>query len=101
MDKQQQLQELLEMILGSPHVYYQPPASAKMVYPAIVFALDDVDSRFAGNLPYSHADRYLITMIEKSPVTELRHKVAALPTASFSARFVADNLNHTVYSLYF
>ena len=32
------LQALLEDLLGSRNVYYQPPESVKMNYPAIVYA---------------------------------------------------------------
>ena len=35
------LQALLEDLLGSRNVYYQPPESDKMNYPAIVYALED------------------------------------------------------------
>ena len=37
-----ELQLKLEEILGSRHVYFQPPASIKMTYPAIVYELDFV-----------------------------------------------------------
>lgn len=37
------LQYLLENILGSRHVYFQPPETVKMNYPAIVYSLDGID----------------------------------------------------------
>lgn len=36
-------QHLLEEILGSPHVYFQPPATVKLEYPAIIYSLDNLD----------------------------------------------------------
>ena len=41
------LQALLEDLLGSRNVYYQPPESKKMNYPAIVYTLEDIESTFA------------------------------------------------------
>lgn len=37
------LQTFLEEILESRNVYFQPPESVKMKYPAIVYALDDIE----------------------------------------------------------
>ena len=44
------LQALLEDLLGSRNVYYQPPESVKMNYPAIVYALEDIENTFAAAL---------------------------------------------------
>ena len=35
------LQKLLVELLGSDNVYFQPPPSVQMNYPAIVYKLDD------------------------------------------------------------
>ena len=37
------LQKIFEDILGSKNVYFQPPESLKMKYPAIRYSLDDID----------------------------------------------------------
>ena len=41
------LQTFLEEILESRNVYFQPPESVKMKYPAIVYALDDIENVYA------------------------------------------------------
>ena len=41
MATRQELQTKLEDILGGRHVYFQPPESTKMEYPAIVFSMKD------------------------------------------------------------
>ena len=43
------LQTFLEELLKSKNVYFQPPESVKMKYPAIVYALDDIENVHADN----------------------------------------------------
>lgn len=92
---------LLETLLGSSNVYFQPPASFKMIYPCIVYQRDNEDNKYANNLPYSQNKRYAVTVIDRNPDSEIPDKVAALPLSSFTRHFTADNLNHDVYNLYF
>jgi len=72
-----------------------------MNYPAIVYQRDDVDTVFAGNLPYRHTKRYEVTVIDRDPDSPIPDRIAALPLSSFNRHFVTENLNHDVYTLYF
>ena len=101
MDRRLELQEHLEMLLGATNVYFQPPATIKMIYPAIVYERDDLDTLFANNMPYRHIQRYQVTVITRDADSLVPGKIANLPSCSFSRFFVEDNLNHDVYSLYF
>ena len=47
MASRRELHEILVGILGSKNVYYEPPSSLLMKYPAIVYSLDDIDKRYA------------------------------------------------------
>jgi len=85
----------------APNVYFQPPASVKMQYPAIVYHHDDEDTQFADNKPYRTNVRYMITIIDPDPDSSIRDKVSALPMCTFNRFYTADNLNHYVYNLYF
>lgn len=96
-----ELQELLEGLLGSEFVYYQPPESIAMEYPCIVYTLDDVETDHANNAPYNHRKRYQITVMDRNPDSEIPWKVAMLPTAAFDRRYTADQLNHDVYRIFF
>lgn len=96
-----QLQTLLETLLGSRNVYFQQPPSTGMAYPCIIYKLDYIGTDYAGNRPYSHKKRYLATVIDRNPDSDLPSKIAELPTAKFSTRFVTEGLNHTAYNLYF
>lgn len=95
------LQELLETLLGSSNVYFQPPNNVSMQYPCIVYRRDFVDSKFADNIPYRHSKRYQVTVIDKDPDSPIPSRIAALPLTSFDRFFTAENLNHDVYNVYF
>ena len=72
-----------------------------MEYPAIVYSRDNIISVFADNGPYKHKTRYQVTVIDRNPDSDIPMKVGMLPLCSFSRAFVANNLNHDVYTLYF
>lgn len=95
------LQTTLENILGSRNVYYQPPASVKMSYPAIVYALSSINDRRAGNGVYIRNISYDVTVIYRDPDSELPRIIANLPMCSHSRHYVADNLYHDTFTLYF
>lgn len=94
-------QSILEGILGSDNVFFQPKSNVSMQYPAIVYSLDNVDTSFANNAPYRHRDRYEVIVIDKNPDSLIPKKVMALPMSRFVRRYAADGLNHTVINVYF
>lgn len=97
----EELQFLLEQLIGSTNVYFQPPDGAKIQYPCIVYNLDYVKTSYADSIPFHNGKRYSVTYISKSPDQFIPDKLAQLPTAAFDRFYVADNLNHTTYRLYF
>jgi len=92
-------QKVLEGVLGSHYVYFQPPSTDKMTYPCIVYNRSDIDTQFAGNRPYIHTKQYTVTVIDKNPDSLIPDKIAALPRCSFSTAFKIDQLNHDVFSI--
>ena len=101
MGRRVELQNLLEELLGSENVYFQPPEEHQIKYPAIVYHQDDNLSEFAGNRPYRITRRYQLTVIDQDPDSPISDKVAKLPMVTFTRSFRADYLNHFIYSLYF
>lgn len=101
MEKRHQLQSILEAVLGSRNVYFQPPETLKMAYPCIRYERDNERSVFANNEPYRHTKRYQVTVIDRDPDSAIPDRVVALPLCTFSRHYTADGLNHDVYSLYF
>lgn len=96
-----ELHEILVDILGSRNVYYQPPESVKMNYPAIKYSRDDIRNDFANNSVYMQQYAYEITVIDEDPDSEIVDKVSKLPTARFERHFTADDLNHDIYQIIF
>lgn len=95
------LQTKLEELLGSHNVYYQPPESLLMQYPAIVYSRSDIDNRFADDLVYLQFHAYEVTVIDKNPDSNIVELVSLLPGCRFDRHYTSDNLNHDVFTLYF
>lgn len=93
------LQTMLETILGSRNVYFQPPASVQMKYPAIVYSLANIDNAFANNKVYMQSTSYELTLIDKNPDNEFVKKISTLPCCRFDRHFRSDNLNHYVFTI--
>ena len=96
-----ELQTKLEELLGSSNVYYQPPENLKMSYPAIVYSLDDIKRTSADDVAYLQTRCYEIIVIDKKPDNVVIDKILNLPLCDFDRHYVADNLNHYVFTLYF
>lgn len=101
MVRRHQLQELLESLLESENVYFQPPNNLQMQFPAIVYERDYSKTEFADNNPYSNRQRYSLTVVDRDADSPLPAKIAALPLCSFERHFVVDNLHHDRYNIYF
>lgn len=101
MNRRLELQALLETLLGSKNVYFQPPASLKMEYDCIRYSRTTIESLYANNDPYRLYDRYQLTAIYKNPDSDLPRRIAMLPMCSHERHYTADNLNHDVFNLYY
>lgn len=91
----------LSTLLGSNNVYFQPTTLVKMSYPCIVYKLDAQNEVRANNGLYQMKKRYLVTVIDKDPDSKIPDKMMKFQYCSFDNFFVADNLNHYNYSLYY
>ena len=96
-----ELQRMLESILGTRNVYFQPPTGTKLQYPCIVYHLDDADDVHAENRIYRRLYRYSLTYITKNPEDPMRDIIDDLQYCRFDRFFTSDNLNHFTYSIYY
>jgi hypothetical protein len=96
-----QLQTLLESILGSDKVYFQPPETVKLTYPCIIYSRSFVDTEFANDKPYKLKNRYTIIVVDKNPDSNIPEKIALLPSCRFERHYTKDNLNHDIYNIYY
>ena len=99
-DNRYELHALLETILGSKNVYYQPPEGFKMKYPAIVYNRTRIKNWHADDGVYRQGHAYLITVIDRNPDSQTVEAISRLPLCQYDRHFVADNLNHDTFTLY-
>lgn len=98
----EKLQALLQSLLpDGGKAYFQPPSNVEMVYPCMVYKRDTGKTAFADNAPYRRLMRYMVTVIDRDPDSAIPDKVAELPTCVHVRSYVAENLNHDVFTLYF
>ena len=95
------LQTKLETLLGSKNVYYQPPASVRMNYPAIVYSRSNIENRHADDDVYMQAYFYEVIVIDEDPDSEVVENISKLPGCRFDRHYTSDNLNHDVFTLYY
>lgn len=101
MSSRLELQTIFEELLGSRNVYFQPPASVKMQYPAIVYSRKNIENLKADDAVYRQKICYEATVIDKNPDSEYVPKFACLPYCRFDRHYTADNLNHDVFTIYY
>lgn len=87
--------------LEAPEVYFQPPANVQMKYPCIVYKRNKEAPTYANNSLYTNTKCYTATVITPDPDSEVPDRVRRFPLTRFAQHFVADNLNHDVYDIYF
>lgn len=96
-----ELHEILCDILGSRNVYFQPPETVKMNYDAIVYSLNDIDSKHANDGKYMNTKRYSVIAISRNPDSTLQDDLLTLPYCEFDRFYPSENLNHWVFTVYF
>ena len=101
MERRLKLQTILEGIMKNKNVYFQPPPSIRMRYPAIVYSLDDIDTIYADDKPYRTRKNYSVTLIADDPDSSLVDELSKLSLCSFERCYIADNLYHYVFSLFY
>lgn len=96
-----ELHEELCTKLGSRNVYFQPPESVKMNYPAIRYKLSRIKIGFANDKIYSKKKCYDATVIDKNPDSTIPDEMLGFPYCNFDRFYTADGLNHWAFTLYY
>lgn len=94
-----ELHALLRSIV--PNVYYQPPPSVRMNYPAIVYSRKNIDNTFANDSVYKQDHFYELIVIDKNPDSVYVETISKLPKCNYDRHYTADNLNHDVFTIYY
>jgi len=90
----------LRAIAGN-NVYFQPPESLKINYPAIKYRLKSPSHIHADNINYITHRRYEIIVIDKNPDSLLVEQINNFRTCSCINTYSKDGLNYTVFELYY
>ena len=100
MSSRLELHAILENILGCNHVYFQPPSSLR--YPCIIYERSNYDIRHADNQKYKKMVHYNVTLISNVADNEaIIDRILELDYCRYERRYVADNMYHDVFDLYF
>lgn len=86
---------------GDRHVYYQPPESRKMKYPAIRYSRNNIVNRHANNDVYLQSHSYEVIVIDYDPDSKITEALSQLKFCRFDRHYVSNNLNHDVFTLYY
>jgi len=84
----------------TPNVYFQPPASIMMSYPAIRYRRSSIDANFADNLPYQATAVYELIVIDRDPDSDIVEELSKQPKTIHVRHYTSDNLNHDVFRTY-
>ena len=96
-----ELHYILEEILGSRNVYFQPPASVCLSYPAIVYKRTSIDSLHADNKSYKQDTAYEVIVIDSDPDSNFVYAISQLPKCRHINHYVQDNLYHDAFKIYY
>ena len=86
---------------GDRHVYFDPPMTLRMKYPAIRYLRKKIDKLYANNSVYKTLNPYEVILIDSNPDSEYIDKLLQLPYCEHDNQYTADNLNHDVFTIYY
>lgn len=101
-ERRLELHEELCDLLESRNVYFNPPESMKLSYECILYKQVGVAASHANNKIYRSTTRYEVTHISDDPDSSTPDKILNhFSMCSFDRGYVADNLYHKVYTIYY
>lgn len=106
MDNRLSLDDVLAGIInitesdGDRHIYLNPPPSVRMRYPAIKYSLNNIDPTYANDNPYRLVPSYQVILIDEDADTQYLKPILQIPHCRFNRFYIADNLNHWVFTIY-
>lgn len=98
-DRRIQLHHELVELLGSNNVYFQPPESIKIKYPAIIYERENIVDTLADNIKYLKNLRFRVTVVDLDPDSVIVTKLSDFRNAQYIRHYVVDGLNHDTFRL--
>ena len=92
----------LKEVTGYDYLYFQPPKNTEMSYPCVRYNLSTVHVTSADNKAYVLQDCYEVILITKKQAMDVVHRLLEhFPKISPGNFYVADNLYHYPFKLYY
>lgn len=101
MNRRVEFQGVLEGILGTRNVYYDPPSNVRMKYPAIVYTRKSIDNLTANDSVYKQDTAYEVTVIDIVPDSRIAYDISLLPKCRHTSHFESENLCHDTFRIYY
>lgn len=96
------LHQILCDVLGSRNVYFQPPEDVKIVFPAIIYELEGIDTKYADDThKYKRNLRYKITLASSNPEHDIVDRLLDLRYSRLESISHYDNLHNYYINIYF
>lgn len=96
------LHDRLVEILGENHCYFEPPSNNDLVYPCIIYHLENKQIDYADNRPYIKYKRYSVTVIDEDQDSKIPDKLEDGLIYLYPDRvYCYDDLWHFSYTLYY
>lgn len=97
-----EFRDKLREYIGSNNTYYRPPETIKMSYPCAVYDMTSPHLMRANNYIYGFKNCYNVTFIAKDPEwIDIEDVLKHFQYSSFDRSFIADQLSHWVFRIYF
>lgn len=91
-----------ELLQLCDHAYYQPPSNDRMEYPCFRYRLSKVNKIPADNTAYLRHKSYLITYINLQVNDSIIDTMLdRFEYCRFDRHYVADNLHHYTFELFY
>ena len=102
MDRRLELHQKLVDILGSSNVYFQPPETVKLKFPCFIYSVNGLSPKYADNRTFKLDKSYTVTYVSTSSTSDIPEKVSwEFEKCRHTRRFVADNLYHDSFTIYY
>lgn len=90
--------DALVSALGSSNVYFDPPPTIRMNYPAIVYTRRTGDSQYADDSAYIYSQLYDVIVISKNPdEPAVKSMIKAFSKCRYDRHYISDNLHHDAF----
>lgn len=83
------------------NVYFQPPPSVSLKYPAIIYRRSKIQNDHADDIIYKSKVRYEVTVVDSDPESPIIERMFTLRYCEHDRHYASDNLNHDVFTLYY